>query len=179
MKKIINFGSMAIVIAMILSMSVVSCVPEPDGDSDKTPVTPEIVSGIASFGVKISDGILSMYDLTAVIKLDDQVVEETITDTIWNKQIDFDKNHPSKISCHVYGKVKDPFPEISSSLVKISTSYNNSLNITHSDGKGTTLSPSYDAGYTSSTMSISSEKVPEYIEKYPIKDIMKVEYEIK
>ena len=188
MKKMINFKSLAMIIAMILSMSVMSCVPEPDGPAkpetetpgDSESTTTEIAKAVTDFSLYISDGLLKMYDVVAVIKIDDQLVEEKITDVNWRYLKTFGKDEiPSNVSCKVTGTAKNPLPEIEDETLKISCSkscraYLVDVNNVETNATITSLSE-----FVVTTMTIASNKAEQYISESPVHDFLDVTYNFK
>jgi hypothetical protein len=184
MKKMINFKSMAMIVAMILSMTVVSCVPEPEGPEQSGPSTEsttksEIVSGVVNFNVLLSEGVLNLYDVKAVVKIDNEVKEDSLTGNSWFMNLYLGKNNPSKVSCEVVATAKSQLPEFTEPSLTIAIKESSYVNVVRKDGKTESLNPSLDYGYQESTLTISSDKAQEYVAKRPTLNIMNVEYVIE
>lgn len=185
----INFKSMAMIVAMILSMTVVSCVPEPDvpepdgpeqsGPSTESTTKSEIVSGVVNFNVLLSEGVLNLYDVKAVVKIDNEVKEDSLTGNSWFMNLYLGKNNPSKVSCEVVATAKSQLPEFTEPSLTIAIKESSYVNVVRKDGETESLNPSLDYGYQESTLTISSDKAQEYVAKRPTLNIMNVEYVIE
>lgn len=185
----INFKSMAMIVAMILSMTVVSCVPEPDGPEQSGPeqsgpstestTKSEIVSGVVNFNVLLSEGVLNLYDVKAVVKIDNEVKEDSLTGNSWFMNLYLGKNNPSKVSCEVVATAKSQLPEFTEPSLTIAIKESSYVNVVRKDGETESLNPSLDYGYQESTLTISSDKAQEYVAKRPTLNIMNVEYVIE
>ena len=181
MKKVFNFKSLAMIIAMISAMSMVSCVQEPTANQQgsNTPTTDTIVSATVAFDTQIKEGTIKLYDIVATITIDKETIETPITDSTWTYEKTFTKDIPSKVSCKIVGTLKNPLPEITEESLKMGSNNHSHVSVVRSNNKETSLSPSVSSSDISGTITIGKDKIEEYISKYPTKNIMTAEYEIK
>ena len=192
MKKMMNFKSLAMVIAMILSMSVVSCVPEPDGpgkpgtdtpgasDSNtESPSSREFVKAIADFKFEISESFLQLYDVVSEVKIDDKVIESKITETNWNYTEIFEKDEiPSAISCKVVGTAKNTIPEFEEKQLILTSSKSSSVRLIDVNNAERLASSTMFSSETDFLSTISSSKAELFVQQRPIIEFVNVGYKL-
>lgn len=187
MKKMMNFKSLAMIIAMILSMSVVSCVPEPDGPSkpeaDQPGIsdsTTEYVKVVADFSLELTDGFLKLYDVVSVVTIDDKVINEEVTDVNYRfvRTFEIDEK-PSNISCKIVGTAKNPIPEFEEQAIKVGSTKASAVYYLDKNNVKTLVPVKFDGTAIISSMTFSSSKVQDYVTKFPVREFMNVTYELK
>lgn len=179
MKKAFNFKSLAMMIAMISAMSFTSCTPEPEKEkTEETQV--QSIDLDATFGFAVSEQILASYDITAEILLDGSTFHKEVVKTdIWSYEINLDKVNISSISCKVIANAKETLPKYEADTkYEISISAWQDVAITKNK-QATTLLPSRDSSVKSSTMTISSNKMAEYVINRPTINLINVDYKLQ
>ena len=172
---------------MILSMSVVSCMPEPDGPSkpeaDKPGVsdstsTAEIVKAVADFDLYLSDGFLKLYDVKAEITIDGKKEEETITGEHWRYLRILAKDEiPSTISCRVVGVAKDPLPEMEEQTLKLRSSKICRAYLVDENNVEKNAAITFSKLTDISGITIASSKAQQYVSERPVEEFINVTYE--
>jgi hypothetical protein len=178
MKMQINFKSMAMIIVMILSMSLASCVQEPERDNKEQTNTSKVVCKEIDLGVEMSEDYLKLYDVKAIINIDGRIKEEVILNSDWGVYYQWKNIYPSKFNCEVIATAKSTIPEIVKPSVKIKTSKYHTCMVRYNDGNTVELVPSLSHGSVSGSFEFSSARVGEYLAKYPVVTLLKCEYDM-
>ena len=174
MKKVMNFKSLAMIIAMISAACFTSCTPQPEGPDSKE------INFTATFTTDITEVVLSSYDITAEILLDDSTLyAEEINTDIWTYTTNLQGVEASRIYCKVVAKAKETLPEYNAEeLYLIGISSTNNVKVTKNK-QTTNLMPTRDNSVTYIMKYLAGSKIPDYIAKTPTINIVDVEYQLQ
>lgn len=176
MRKVINFRTVVIMIATVLSMGMVSCKPTPEEEPDPKPTR---TTRAVRYEVILSEDILNLYDVKAITKVGEEISETPIVDPAWFFSATFGEDYPSKVSCEITATAKEPLPEIKGETTTIFIYKYSEAKINYIDGTETNIEPSFIGTSNYETMTISSDKTAEYVAQRPVLKIMNVEYTLK
>lgn len=176
MKKVLNFKSLAMIIAIISAVCFTSCTPEPEGSKTDD----EGIDLEATFSFDATKTILEAYNITATILIDDEIyLQENISNELWRDGINAPGINASKISCKVVATAKENLPEYNTEetyILEISSA--NNVKVTKNN-KTINLMPTKDKSVVSFSENLAGSKIPDYVAKKQTINIIDVEYQLQ